>query len=255
MMLGVSEKIQKTFKQKHYATFILHVHKCSYNIVTTSNVYSNFFIARRGRKVSATEGCYSHAGWSPQEHTAQRRAELLTRGGGGRAAAGTCRRAHLRGAWGPRLAARLLIYLPGEGGVAQQKRLLQDCLGHGPPSHHKQGLLRKNSYSTSTVSSYNVIKLNSSPNLMPAFYLLRWFLSINMDPCLFALHASIRVRSLWNTSANRAWTSQHLLSAPGYAANGVSFTTECFRNLFRSQESKDSLKTTSAKSRTSGKTA
>lgn len=82
MMLGVSEKIQKTFKQKHYATFILHVHKCSYNIVTTSNVYSNFFIARRGRKVSATEGCYSHAGWSPQEHTAQRRAELLTRGGG-----------------------------------------------------------------------------------------------------------------------------------------------------------------------------
>lgn len=116
VMLGVSEKIQKTFKQKHYATFILHVHKCSYNIVTTSNVYSNFFIARRGRKVSATEGCYSHAGWSPQEHTAQRRAELLTRGGGGRAAAGTCRRAHLRGAWGPRLAARLLIYLPGGGG-------------------------------------------------------------------------------------------------------------------------------------------
>lgn len=255
MMLGVSEKIQKTFKQKHYATFILHVHKCSYNIVTTSNVYSNFFIARRGRKVSATEGCYSHAGWSPQEHTAQRRAELLTRGGGAEQLLGRAGEPTYVERGVPASRPGCSSTYRGRGGVAQQKRLLQDCLGHGPPSHHKQGLLRKNSYSTSTVSSYNVIKLNSSPNLMPAFYLLRWFLSINMDPCLFALHASIRVRSLWNTSANRAWTSQHLLSAPGYAANGVSFTTECFRNLFRSQESKDSLKTTSAKSRTSGKTA
>lgn len=92
--------------------------------VTTSNVYSIFFIAQKGRLV--TQVCHRHAGWS-------------THCGGGLSVADTwvpssCWEVQVspptRSAGRPCTSARLLVcYLPW-GWRGQQKRLLQDCLGH-----------------------------------------------------------------------------------------------------------------------------
>ena len=71
---------------------------------------------------------------------------------------------------------------------------------------------------------------------------------------LFALHASIKISSLGNTFANRAWTSQHLLSAPGYATNGVLIHRGMFQEPVQIP-GRQRLKTTSTKLRTSVKTA